>query len=101
MSILTSALNGGGTSYTLNDVLTFSGGTGTAAQVTVTGVSGGVITTYSISFGGTYTVLPTNPISVTGGTGSGATFNVTAWQVRTTAYTITAAGSARVSSFHR
>jgi hypothetical protein len=96
MAQLTMAVAGGGTGYTVNDVLTFVGGTGTAMIVTVTTVSSGVITGFTVTNGGTYTVLPTNPISVTGGTGSGATFNVTAWQVRLTAFTITAAGSGYV-----
>ena len=96
MSILTSALVSGGTGYTVNDTLTFVGGTGTAVTVIVTGVSGGVVTTYSIAFGGTYTVVPTGTISTTGGTGTGATFSVSAWQVRTTGFTITNAGSGYV-----
>ena len=97
MAQLTTALVSGGTGYTVSDTLTFSGGTFSAAiTVTVTTVSSGVITGFSVANSGTYTVLPTNPISVTGGTGSGATFNVTAWQVRTTAYTITNAGSGYV-----
>jgi hypothetical protein len=97
MAQLTTAIAGGGTGYTVNDVLTFVGGTGTAMTVTVTTVSAGVITGFTVTNAGTYTVLPTNPISVTGGTGSGATFNVTAWQVRTTAFTITNAGSGYVA----
>jgi hypothetical protein len=93
----TTTLNGGGTGYSVNDVLSFTGGTFSAAiTVTVTSVSAGVITGFSIGNSGTYTVLPTNPISVTGGTGSGATFNVTAWSVRTTNFTITNAGSGYV-----
>lgn len=91
------ALNGGGTGYTVNDVLTFVGGTfSSAITVTVTAVSSGVITSFSVGNSGVYTVLPTNPISVTGGTGSGATFNVTAWSVRTGNFTITNAGSGYV-----
>jgi hypothetical protein len=39
--------------------------------------------------------MPTNPVSVTGGTGSGATFNATAWGVAPT-FTITNAGSGYV-----
>ena len=37
----------------------------------------GAVATEAITTPGTYTVLPTNPVSVTGGTGSGATFNLT------------------------
>jgi hypothetical protein len=93
---LSSAIANGGTGYTVGDVLTAVGGTGTAMTIVVATVSAGVITGFTISNGGTYTVLPTNPISVTGGTGSGATFNVTAWQVRNNGFTITNAGSGYV-----
>jgi hypothetical protein len=72
---------GGGTGYTVGNVLTFVGGTfTTAAQVTVATVSAGVITSIAVTTNGTYTALPSNPVSVTGGTGSGATFTVN-WRV--------------------
>lgn len=67
----------GGTGYTVSDTLTVSGGTGTAATLTVTSVSSGVITGVDVATHGEYTVAPTNAVSVTGGTGSGATFNLT------------------------
>ena len=68
----------GGTGYTNGDVLSIVGGTptGSAATLTVTGVSGGVITSVNYTNFATYTTLPANPVSVTGGTGSGATFTV-------------------------
>lgn len=72
-SILAGAVvQNGGTGYTVNDVLTLQGGTfTTAAQVTVTSVDGGVITGISISNPGSgYSVNPSNPVSVTGGTGN-------------------------------
>ena len=67
----------GGTGYTVNDKLTLVGGTfSTAAILNVDTVDGGVITSVSIDNPGTaYTINPTVPISVTGGTGSSATFN--------------------------
>ena len=70
---------GGGTAYTANDVLTVGGGTSTTtAQITVDTVDGsGVILTAHVSRGGDYSVKPTDPVSVTGGTGTGATFNLT------------------------
>jgi hypothetical protein len=84
----------GGTGYTVGNVLTVSGGTPqTAVQLTVSTVSAGVITAVTVSNAGAYTALPTNPVSVTGGTGSGATFNLT-WAV--IAFTITNAGSGYV-----
>ena len=86
---------GGGTGYTVGDVLTFVGGTfTTAATLTVTTVSGGVITAVVTSLIGAYSIIPSNPISVTGGTGTGATFNASSWGVAT--LTISTAGSGYV-----
>jgi len=88
-------IQSGGTGYTLNDVVTLSGGTpSVAATFTVTGVTGGVVTSVSSTNFGTYSVLPSNPVSVTGGTGTGLTLNVT-WAVGTS-FTITNAGSGYV-----
>jgi len=87
-------ITSGGTGYTVSDVLTVTGGTfASAVTITVTSVSGGVITGANYANFGNYTVLPTNPVSVTGGTGSGATFTIS-WGVN--AYTITNAGSGYV-----
>jgi hypothetical protein len=87
-------IQSGGTGYTVGNVLTLVGGTNSgAATLTVSTVSAGVITAVTVTSGGTaYSVLPTNPVSVTGGSGSGATFNVTDWRVHPT-FTITNAGS--------
>jgi hypothetical protein len=88
----------GGTGYTNGDVLTVVGGTptGVAATLTVTGVSGGAITTVSATNFGQYTVLPTNPVSVTGGTGSSATLNLS-WGIGSAVgFNITNAGSGYV-----
>jgi len=77
-------LGSGGTGYTAGNVLTIVGGVfSTAIQITVSTVSAGVITAFTVSQAGSgYTTLPTNPASVTGGSGSGATFNL-AWFVNT------------------
>jgi len=66
----------GGTGYAVANVLTVQGGTGTAATLTVATVSGGVITSVTITTRGSYTANPTNPVSVSGGAGSNATFNL-------------------------
>ena len=88
-------IQSGGTGYTLNDVVTLSGGTpSVAATFTVTAVSSGVVTAVSSTNFGTYSVLPSNPVSVTGGTGTGLTLNVT-WAVGTS-FTISNAGSGYV-----
>ena len=65
-----------GSGYLTNDVLTLTGGTGTPATIEVTGTnSAGAITNFSLLTAGSYTAEPPNPVSVTGGNGSGATFN--------------------------
>ncbi len=66
----------GGTGYTVEDTLTVVGGTGTTANLSVLEVSSGVITAVSVKTESSYSVEPTNPVSVTGGTGSSATFNL-------------------------
>jgi hypothetical protein len=83
----TPTITNGGTGYTVGNVLTLVGGTfagGSAVQLTVTSVSAGVITGVTVSFAGNlYTAVPTNPISVTGGSGTGATFtSTTQWGVQ-------------------
>jgi hypothetical protein len=97
MFISTVSIVGGGTGYTAGDVLTVSGGTFTTqAQLTVSTVSSGVITAVTVSNAGVYSILTTNPISVTGGTGSGATFNVTAWGLSSGGFVISNSGSGYV-----
>jgi len=75
--VTVSSIASGGTGYTAGDVLTVSGGTfSSASTIRVDTVSSGVITAATLTNGGTYTVIPTNPVSVTGGTGTTATFNI-------------------------
>jgi len=72
------AISNGGTGYVVGDVLTVSGGAGaTKTQLTVSSVSTGVITGVQISNAGSYIQAPSNPVSVTGGSGNSATFNIT------------------------
>jgi len=96
MGASAATVQSGGTGYTNGDVLTLVGGTpaSAAATFTVTGVTGNVITSVSSTNFLTYTVLPTNPVSVTGGTGTLATLNVT-YYVQSI-FTITNAGSGYV-----
>ncbi len=96
LGALSAAVVAGGTGYVVGDVLTVSGGTfTTAAQLLVTAVAGGVISAVSVQTPGVYSVLPTSPVAVTGGTGTGATFTPT-WQI--SALSITAAGSGYTSN---
>ncbi len=68
----------GGTGYTANDILTVVGGTGSiASQFKVITVSGGVITEIRMERAGSYSLPPTGTLTVTGGTGSNATFTAT------------------------
>jgi hypothetical protein len=68
-----------GTGYVVHDLLTVQGGVyRTAAQLQVTEVSTtGAVTGFRVVNGGEYTTLPTNPVAVTGGTGTDAMFNLT------------------------
>jgi hypothetical protein len=69
-----------GTGYTPGDSLTVSGGTlgpGGAAVLEVTETNGsGAIGSVQITSVGGYTSVPSNPVSVTGGTGTGASFTL-------------------------
>ena len=74
-AIMTSVVSGG-TGYAVGDVLTVTGGVSTApTEIKVTKVASGVITEAVIETPGVYTVPPGGTVSVTGGTGTGATFS--------------------------
>lgn len=68
---------GAGTGYVEGDILTMVGGTfDTAGKLKVISVGGGGdVTAVAVFNPGSYTVLPTTPVSVTGGSGSSFTFN--------------------------
>lgn len=79
------AIATGGTGYAVGNVLTVSGGTyNTQTQLTVTSVSGGAVVGVAITTPGAYVTAPSNPVSVTGGSGTGATFTCTFTQTFTT-----------------
>lgn len=76
------SLASGGSGYAVSDVLTLPLGaaTGDPATVTVTAVDGGgAITAFTVTTRGfvTSATAPTTPASATGGTGTGASFNLT------------------------
>jgi hypothetical protein len=85
----------GGTGYTVGNVVTLVGGTpvASAATVTVTAVSGGVVTAVTPGNFGAYSSLPPSPTSVTGGSGTGLTLTI---QYGFQNVTITNAGSGYV-----
>lgn len=68
-----------GTGYTVNDILTWVGGTGTAASVRVTSVDGGgAVTAIINNANGNYSVAPSaGANNVSGGTGSGCQLTAT------------------------
>lgn len=77
LTAVPSIANGGG-GFVVGDVLTGVGGTNESPfQVTVASLSGSAIATVTISYDGNYTAAPSNPITLTGGTGTGATLNGT------------------------
>lgn len=94
-AVVTAKLVSAGSGYLAADVLTIAGGTGTAAQITVDAVSGGAITAFTVTNRGSYSVLPTYaPATVTGGTGSSATFYLS-WS-QAASPTVYNSGSTRV-----
>ena len=73
------AIDDGGADYVVGDTLAVVGGIGPiTTELTVdTIAAGGVITGVTITNAGQYSTAPTNPVSVTGGEGTDATFNIT------------------------
>ena len=81
LKAVSATVAGGGSGYQVGDYLTVVGGTySSTASLYVSAVSAGAVTGVSVYFGGAYSALPGNPVSVTGGSGSGAQFNLT-WGV--------------------
>lgn len=77
MAAYSATKTAGGTGYVVGDLLTVSGGTSTTtARFTVATVSAGAILTVTLERAGSYSALPTNAVSVTGGTGTGATLTI-------------------------
>ena len=72
------ALDAAGTGYTAGDVLSVVGGDGTVvAEITVNTVTLGAVATFTVTNAGNYTKPPTNPVSVSGGAGVNAAFDLT------------------------
>ena len=96
VGVATFAVAAGGTGYTVGNVLTVVGGTGTAATFTVATLSGSAVATVTSTNAGSYSAVPTNPVSTTGGTGTGCTININTYAVTSGGFTITNAGSGYV-----
>jgi len=86
VGLWSATLSNAGSGYTLNDVITFVGGvvnTDTVQyQVTSVNGTGAILTTaiYANHYGN-YWTPPTSPASVSGGTGTGASFSSVTWTV--------------------
>jgi hypothetical protein len=81
-TLVSATIAAGGTGYAVGDILTLSGGTtgGTFpanATVRVSAVSAGVVSAVTMQVPGSYSALLSNPVSTTGGSGSGCTLTVT------------------------
>lgn len=77
IGLLIPAVVSGGTGYAVDDVVTAAGGTGTAATVRVSAVTGGVVTALRAEYPGNYSVAPsaTATQASTTGAGTGLTFS--------------------------
>lgn len=98
MGVASASVVAAGSGYTNGDVLTLVGlGTGTAATITVATVdTGGEILTFSVTTDGVYsTVDDVTALSVTGGTGNSATFDVT---LQINSITVTNSGAGYIST---
>jgi hypothetical protein len=94
MFVGSATVSAGGSGYAVGNVLTIVGGTNSSvATLTVATLSGSAVATVTITTVGSYTALPSNPVSVTGGAGTGATFTL-AWSVN--AIVVDTAGSGYV-----
>ena len=74
-------ITSGGTGYSVNDILTMSGGVGTAPQVKVTSAPGGIVSAVTQQTVGALTTLPASPYTWTGGTGTGFTTTSASWKI--------------------
>jgi hypothetical protein len=94
LGVLTPAnIVAGGSGYNVGDVLTVTGGAfSAAATIQVTSIGAlGIITGATVASEGSYTAVPGNPVSATGGAGMNANFNLSFTAV--TGVTITQVGA--------
>lgn len=78
-------VSAGGSGYVQDEDLTVVGGTSSVAAIFNADTVGGSgeVTALSVDTAGVYTVLPDNPVDTTGGSGTGATIDVTWAQLNT------------------
>lgn len=78
--VTAAAVQAGGTGYAVGDTITETGGTAMSqAVLTVATLTGSAVATVTVTYGGFYSVKPSDPVAQgsTSGSGSGATFNLT------------------------
>lgn len=80
-AVLSATVGAGGSGYAVGNVLTCAGGlnVATPCQVTVTTVSAGAVTGFTVTQPGDYGKPPNSPVAVTGGSGSGFTLKAENW----------------------
>ena len=92
--VVGAAVSAKGAGYAVGDILTLSGGTaGVVTRLKVLTITGGQVDTVAVERAGSYSVLPTGAVAAIGGTGTGATFNLS-WGVDGVAVTTAGAYSA-------
>jgi hypothetical protein len=94
MGVISATVATAGTGYSTDDVLTLVGGTGTAATITVNSVdTGGEVLTFTVTTAGNYSALANLvDLAVTGGSGTGAEFTVTALTINSIVISQSGAG---------
>jgi len=80
----TVSINSGGSGYSVDDVLTVTGGSGTGGTLTVTSVDAGAVTGVDITTQGDDYVVDTDGAATSGGSGSGATIDIDDIDIDTT-----------------
>jgi hypothetical protein len=74
----------GGTGYVTGDTISIVGGTSTVTATATVTASGGIVSAITLTQVGTYSALPTNPISTANTTGVGTGLTLTGnWTVKT------------------
>lgn len=78
VSLIGMAVSAGGSGYAVDNIVTVSGGVGTAATARVKSIGGGgTVTAVEMLNRGVYSILPASPANTTGGAGSGLTLALT------------------------
>lgn len=77
VTLASAVIAAGGSGYAVDDVLTVSTGATTPATLRVSAVNAGAVTAVVITNPGSFGTAPANPLTTTGGTGTGCTLTGT------------------------